>query len=154
MSSKFPSPASLLTSTLYVTAGLLVLLSANVDAEWRTSGPFGGEAELIRVVPKTPGFVIAGAHNGLLFASHNGGASWNDIPFSGQMQGVLHALEVDPKTDGTWYAGMEGAKPWMSGVYKTSDGGQTWQLLPGMKEKAVWSLAIWKGDSNVIAAGA
>jgi photosystem II stability/assembly factor-like uncharacterized protein len=131
----------------------LLLMSGVMQAEWRSSGPFGGEAELIRVVPKSPGFVIAGAHNGLLFASRNGGASWNDIPFSGQLSGVLHALEVDPRTEGTWYAGMEGERAWMSGVYKTSDGGQTWKLLDGIKGKAVWSLAIFSADPDVIAAG-
>jgi photosystem II stability/assembly factor-like uncharacterized protein len=104
-------------------------------------------------VPKLPGFVLAAAHNGLLFESKNGGASWNDVSFPGQMSGVLHALEVDPGSEGTWYAGMEGERSWMSGVYKTSDGGQTWKLLPGTKGKAVWSLSIWVSDPRVIAAG-
>jgi photosystem II stability/assembly factor-like uncharacterized protein len=85
--------------------------------------------------------------------SKNGGASWNEIPFSGQMSGVLHALEVDPRVEGTWYAGMEGDRPWLSGVYKTSDGGNTWTLLEGIKGKAVWSLTFWSGDPDVLAAG-
>jgi photosystem II stability/assembly factor-like uncharacterized protein len=85
--------------------------------------------------------------------SKNGGASWNDIPFSGQMSGVLHALEVDPREEGTWYAGMEGDHPWLSGVYKTTDGGNTWKLLEGIKGKAVWSLTFWSGDPNLLAAG-
>lgn len=123
------------------------------SAEWRSSGPFGGDAEIVRVVPKTPGMVIAGAHNGLLFASTNGGASWNNIPFSGQLSGTLHALEVDPRSEGTWYAGMEGERPWTSGVYKTTDGGETWSLLAGTKGKAVWSLTVWVSNPNIIAAG-
>src|SRR5580704_7862189 len=100
-------------------------------AAWRATGPFGGDAELVRVVPKSRGFVIAGAHNGLLFTSSNGGASWTNIPFPGQLSGTLHALEVDPRTTGTWYAGMEGDHRWTSGVYKTIDAGQSWKLLPG-----------------------
>jgi photosystem II stability/assembly factor-like uncharacterized protein len=129
------------------------LTLGTASAEWRSTGPFGGEAELVRVVPKAPGMVIAGAHNGLLFASSNGGASWNNIPFPGQLTGVLHALEVDPRVGGTWYAGMEGDHPWTSGVYKTVDAGQTWQLLPGTKGKAVWSLTLWVSNPDVIAAG-
>ena len=123
------------------------------SGEWRATGPYGGDAELVRVVPKSRGFVIAGTHNGLLFTSANGGASWTNIPFEGQLSGVLHALEVDPRSAGIWYAGMEGDHPWTSGVYKTVDGGQTWKLLPDMKGKAVWSLALWPGQSDVIAAG-
>lgn len=123
------------------------------STEWRVTGPYGGDAELVRVVPKTPGFVIAGAHNGLLFTSSNGGASWTNVPFAGQLTGVLHALEVDPRSTGTWYAGMEGDRPWTSGVYKTIDAGHTWKLLPGTSGKAVWSLALWPADPDVIAAG-
>ena len=104
-------------------------------ADWRSTGPFGGDAEVIRVVPKVPGFVIAGAHNGLLYVSRNGGAFWNNIPFDGQSTGTLHALEVDPRSADTWYVGMEGDHPWTSGVYKTVDAGETWTLLAGTKGK-------------------
>src|ERR1700760_111805 len=86
---------------VYVLALLLCssLFPSAASAGWRSSGPFGGEAELVRVVPKSPGFVLAGSHNGLLFASRNGAASWNNIPFSGQLSGSLHAMEVDPRSE-------------------------------------------------------
>ncbi len=129
------------------------MLTSDAFADWRPTGPFGGDAELVRVVPKMRGLVIAGAHNGLLFSSTNGGASWSNIPFDGQLTGVLHALEVDPRSTGTWYAGMEGDHPWMSGVYKTVDAGESWRLLPGTRGKAVWALALWPTNPDVIAAG-
>lgn len=122
-------------------------------ADWRPTGPFGGDAEIVRVVPAKPGFVIAGGHNGLLYISRNGGAYWNNIPFDGQSTGTLHALEVDPRTAGTWYVGMEGDHPWNSGVYKTTDAGETWTLLPQTKGKAVWSLAVFPSNPDVVAAG-
>jgi len=123
------------------------------SADWRSTGPFGGDAEVIRVIPQAPGFVVAGAHNGLLYLSRNGGAYWNNIPFDGQSTGTLHALEIDPRSKDTWYVGMEGDHPWTSGVYKTMDGGDTWTLLPGIKGKAVWSLALWPSNPDVVAAG-
>ncbi len=132
---------------------LLAVFTGAASGEWRPTGPFGGDAELVRVVPKSRGFVIAGTHNGLLFTSSNGGAAWTNIAFEGQLSGTLHALEVDPRSTGTWYAGMEGDHPWTSGVYKTSDGGQSWKLLPGIRGKAVWSLAMWPMKPDVIAAG-
>jgi photosystem II stability/assembly factor-like uncharacterized protein len=122
-------------------------------AGWRATGPFGGDAEIVRVVPKSPGFVIAGAHSGLLFASSNGGASWTNIPFPAQLSGTLHALEVDPRSTGTWYAGMEGDHAWISGIYKTADAGQTWKLLPGTSGKAVWSVALSPSNPDIVAAG-
>lgn len=136
-----------------VTLCALVFLSLPAAAEWRTTGPYGGDAELVRVAPKTKGLVIAGAHNGLLYMSSNGGASWSNIPFAGELTGTLHALEVDPRLAGTWYAGMEGDHAWTSGIYKTTDAGKSWKLLPGSKGMAVWSLALFPANPDVIAAG-
>ena len=48
---------------------------------------------------------------------------------------------------------MEGERPWTSGVYKTTDAGKTWTLLDGTKGKAVWSLTVWVGNPDIIAAG-
>ncbi|HYA16371.1 MAG TPA: hypothetical protein VEF06_02840 [Bryobacteraceae bacterium] len=134
---------------------LITLFAATqLNADWKATGPFGGDIEVVRVVPKVPGLVIAAARNGLLFQSTNGGAFWNNIPFPGEFTGVLHALLVDPRETGTWYAGMEGERSMTSGVYKTTDAGKTWTLLAGTKGKAIWSLAFWPGNPNVIAAGA
>lgn len=120
---------------------------------WRATGPFGGEAEIVRTLPKVRDFVIAGSHNGLLFTSTNGGASWNNLFFPAQFAGVLHALEGDPRTMGTWFAGTESTNSWISGVYKTTDAGGSWTLLPATKGLAVWSLAMWPANPDWLAAG-
>ena len=140
-------------------SGVVLLLFAifgatQIRADWKATGPFGGDIEVVRVVPKVPGLVIAAARNGLFFESTDGGAFWNNMPFPGEFTGVLHALLVDPRETGTWYAGMEGERSMTSGVYKTTDAGKTWSLLAGTKGKAIWSLAFWSGDPNIIAAGA
>ena len=131
----------------------LLSFSGSALAGWRPMGPFGGDAAVVRVVPQVLNMVVAAARNGLLFVSSNGGASWTNLPFPGQFTGVLHALEVDPRAAGTWYAGMEGEHAWSSGVYKTTDSGRTWKFLPGMTGKAVWSLALFPADEKIIAAG-
>ncbi|MES1258480.1 MAG: hypothetical protein ABUS51_08615 [Acidobacteriota bacterium] len=120
---------------------------------WKGTGPFGGAAEIVRTSPAVSGLVLAGAHNGLLYVSRNGGAWWSHVPFPGQFAGVLHALEIDPRSASTWYAGMEGENSWTSGIYKTTDGGQTWTLLPPTKGLGVWSIALWPGNPDVVAAG-
>ena len=124
------------------------------NAAWRPTGPFGGDAAVVRVVPTVPGMVVAAARNGLLFLSTNGGAGWSNISFTGQFTGALHALEIDPRPKGAWYVGIEGDHAWTSGVYKTTDQGRTWNLLPGLTGKAVWSLALSPQHPDVIAAGA
>jgi photosystem II stability/assembly factor-like uncharacterized protein len=142
------------TMTKSLTAmALLCAASAAQAASWFPTGPFGGDAEVIRVIPKVKGMVIAATRNGLIYASSNGGALWRTVPFPAQFAGVLHALEVDPRSPSTWYAGMESESSWMAGVYKTTDSGATWTLLPETKGIAVWSLALWPNDSDTIAAG-
>lgn len=145
---------SLLPSIAMVALSLCPLTQGqSACGQWRATGPFGGDAELIRVVPKVRNMVVAGTHNGLIFVSSNGGAYWNPVHFPAQFAGTLHALEVDPQTPSLWYAGVESETPWLSGVWRTVDSGRTWNLVPSTKGLAVWSLAIFPGDSKVVAAG-
>ena len=130
-----------------------LLFSSALSASWLATGPFGGDADIVRTIPRTNGHVIAAARNGLIFSSTNGGASWTNLPFPAQFAGVLHALEIDPKSTGTWYAGVESEMGRVSGVYKTTDAGASWSLLPGTAGTGVWSLTLWPGDDSVIAAG-
>jgi photosystem II stability/assembly factor-like uncharacterized protein len=120
---------------------------------WFATGPFGGDAEVVRTVPKVRGMVVAAAHNGLLYTSVSGGATWKNLPFPAQFSGELHALEIDPRSPSTFYVGMDSESQWISGVYKTSDAGATWALLPGTKGLHVWSIALWPADPDTIAAG-
>ncbi|HXJ41626.1 MAG TPA: hypothetical protein VNH18_20275 [Bryobacteraceae bacterium] len=134
-------------------AAVMVCAATPLSAAWRPTGPFGGDAELVRIVPKVKDLVVAGTHNGLIFRSTNGGAYWTSVNFPPQFAGTLHALEIDPQVETTWYAGMESETQWLAGVWKTTDSGRSWTLLPETKGISVWSLAIWSGDSKVIAAG-
>ena len=134
---------------------LVALLAAPgaISASWLATGPFGGDADIVRTIPHLKGEVVAATHNGLIFTSHNGAASWKNLPFPAQFSGVLHALEIDPNSADTWYAGVESEIGRISGVYKTTDRGTTWKQLPGTVGIGVWSLALFPGDTSVIAAG-
>lgn len=120
-------------------------------AEWHATGPYGGAAEVVRFVPNSPDSALAATRDGLLYMSHDGARSWQMVPFPAQLAGTLHALEVDPSS--AWYVGIEGNQPWISGVYKTTDQGHTWTQLPGLKGKAIWSLAISPSNPHMLAAG-
>lgn len=138
-------------------AAVFCLMSGFVPvagAAWRSVGPWGGGADVIRAVPDKKDAVVAATRTGLLFKSDNGGASWNHLPFPAQSAGVLHTLEIDPRGGGVWYAGMEGNGKRTSGIYRTPDAGKSWIPLPGMQGVAVWSLAFSPSNPDVMAAGA
>jgi photosystem II stability/assembly factor-like uncharacterized protein len=135
---------------------LAVLAGAGCDqgrGAWQATGPFGGAAEIVRVIPKQPNAVLAAGSEGILYQSLDGGASWIHRPFPAEFSGTLHALEVDPRYTGAWYAGTVSDNPAVAGLYKTQDGGTTWKLLPGLRGQSVWSLALWSAQPDVIAAG-
>ncbi len=131
----------------------LFAVPATISASWLATGPFGGDADIVRAIPHAKGRVVAAAHNGLIFTSDNGAASWKNLPFPAQFSGVLHALEIDPNSPNTWYAGVESEIGRISGVYKTTDAGATWAQLPGTAGIGVWSLALFPADTSVVAAG-
>lgn len=138
---------------VFALAAAVCLLAPAGFAAWRPLGPFGGEAAVIRALPDKKDIVIAATRTGFLFESRNGGASWDHISFPVQTAGVLHALEIDPRSGSVWYAGVEGNIPAVSGVYKTIDSGHTWTLLPGTKGIAVWALAFSPSNPDTMAAG-
>ncbi len=70
----------------------------------------------------------------LLYVTHNGGGTWTAV---GTALGtlVIQAMVVDPTIANTVYLGTN------SGIYKSIDGGQTFNSLTGMAGKNIRSLA-------------
>jgi len=132
----------------------MFLATISAHAQWHPVGPFGGAAELVRADPKHPGTVLAATRDGLLYRSTDSGASWAHLAFPAELSGTLHVLEIDRRRPEVWYVGIESDIAWNSGLYRTVDGGASWTLLPGLKGKAIWSLAIWEINAQVMAAGA
>ena len=139
--------------TLRLTFAILLIAFAG-QAQWRAIGPFGGAAEVVRADPNHAGAVLAATRDGLLYRSTDSGASWSYLAFPAELSGTLHVLEIDRRRPGVWYVGIESDIAWNSGLYRTVDGGATWQLLAGLKGKAIWSLAVWDINAQVMAAGA
>lgn len=132
----------------------MLLAAVAAHAQWQAAGPFGGAAEVVRADPNRSGTVLAATRDGLLYRSTDSGASWAHLAFPAELSGTLHVLEIDRRRTGVWYAGIESDIAWHSGLYRTVDGGASWTLLAGLKGKAVWSLAIWDINAQVMAVGA
>jgi len=118
--------------------------------QWIPMGPFGGSAAVIQVDASNPGTVVAASNNGLIFRSRDHGDSWQPLTFPAQLRSNLHAFAISP---GAYFAGISSDTSELSGLYRSTDSGATWEQIPGLKKKEVWSLAFWKPDGAVIAAG-
>ena len=72
-----------------------------------------------------------------------------EMPGGGPPGGTVEALLSDPKDSATIYA----ATDW-SGIFKTTNGGKTWTTTnSGIKDLAVYSLAITSSGNTTIYAG-
>jgi len=131
----------------------LALISTPLWAEWEAIGPFGGSAAVVQVDRHHLNTVLAATSNAQLFISEDDGGLWRNLPFPAELRATLHAFVVDHQTPGVFLVGLSSEDPQYSGLFRTTDGGRAWRRLtnPGLQE--VWSIAIWRRDSRVIAAG-
>jgi photosystem II stability/assembly factor-like uncharacterized protein len=132
--------------------GAFVLTADGKRAAWDVSGPhFGGwEMYHLKGSPAEPNRLYASQSSGwfgqLTQRSDDGGATWepvgNEFAYEGatgthqwydgtqhpwEFKRVWH-LEPSPTDPDTVYAGVEDA-----GLFRSSDGGRTWQELPGLR---------------------
>ncbi len=104
------------------------------EMRWRMIGPFrGGRTVPAAGVPGQPNLFYIGVNNGGVWKTTDYGRTWDPI-FDGQPTGSIGALAVAPSNPEMIYVGSgEGLqRPDLSigdGIYKSSDGGKSWQHL-------------------------
>jgi photosystem II stability/assembly factor-like uncharacterized protein len=105
---------------------------------WRLIGPFrGGRVVAVAGVPGQPAVFYFGAVGGGVWKTVNAGVTWTPV-FNGRTTASVGALAVAPSNPQVIYAGMGEADlrsdlSLGDGVYRSHDGGHTWQFL-GLEE--------------------
>ncbi|TCI93494.1 T9SS type A sorting domain-containing protein [Tenacibaculum sp. M341] len=109
---------------------------------WRNRGPYnvGGRTRALAIDRTNENVILAGGVSGGLWRSRNGGETWRKVTRSFQSPGITTIVQDPRKYRGyIWYyasgerpgnsASAGGAFYQGSGVYKSQDGGRTWELL-------------------------
>jgi len=106
---------------------------------WREIGPAnpGGRITDIEGVKDNPLIVYAGAATGGIWKTTNAGTTWDPI-FGDQPNASIGDIAVSLSNPdilyvGTGEANNRNSSPWGSGVFKSTDGGKTWEFV-GLKE--------------------
>ena len=120
---------------------------------WRFIGPLrGGRTKAIAGVPSAPNRFYIAAVNGGIWRTDDAGRTWRPI-FDDQPTGSIGSLAVAPSDPSVIYAGSgEGLqRPDLSvgnGIYKSTDGGNSWKHLGLNDGQQIPQIAVDPGDPN------
>ena len=130
-------------------------LSASGGLVWQPAGPYniGGRVTALAVVPGGTTLYL-GSANGGVFRSDDGGVNWTSV-FDSDLAFSIGALALDPADPGTVYCGAGEANAAVdtydgAGLYRTRDGGASWQYV-GLQETArIGRVAVDPSNSDRI----
>jgi photosystem II stability/assembly factor-like uncharacterized protein len=150
-----PLPAAAQTSVAADTNTNNAQFPASVYAnlQWRCIGPFrGGRTVAGTGVPGNPNLFYIGVNNGGVWKTTDAGRTWVPI-FDGQPTGSIGALAVAPSNPDIIYVGSgEGLRrPDLStgdGIYKSTDGGNTWRHLGLRDGQQITNVIVDPQDPN------
>jgi photosystem II stability/assembly factor-like uncharacterized protein len=123
------------------------------NMRWRMIGPFrAGRTVGAAGIPSQPNVFYIGVNNGGVWKTTDSGRTWKPI-FDDQPTGSIGDLAVAPSNPNVIYVGSgEGLqRPDLStgdGIYKSVDGGQTWEHLGLRDGQQIASIAVDPRDEN------
>ncbi len=123
------------------------------EMSWRSIGPFrGGRTVSITGIPGQQNVFYMAPNNGGVWKSTDFGQTWNPI-FDDQPTGSIGAMAVAPSNSQIIYVGSgEGLRrPDLStgdGIYKSTDGGATWQHLGLRDGQQIGWILVDPRDAN------
>ncbi|HEY2290143.1 MAG TPA: glycosyl hydrolase [Thermoanaerobaculia bacterium] len=124
--------------------------------EFRNIGPavVGGRVIDIAVDPRTPTTWYVAAASGGVWKTTNAGITWTPI-FEGQGSYSIGCLAVDPKNPLVVWVGSgennsQRSVSYGDGVYKSTDGGKSWENVGLKKSEHIGKIVIDPRDSNVV----
>lgn len=122
---------------------------------WQVLGPDGGDARSLAYDARNPDHILLGTSTGQMFASNDGGRTWSRLARLGGDDYVLDHISIDPQDSRRIYVSAWSVSSQQIGeIFRTHDGGANWQTLPAMHGKSIRALAMYKGDSRIMVAGA
>jgi photosystem II stability/assembly factor-like uncharacterized protein len=139
----------LLLAVVFMSTALLA------SGPWQVLGPDGGDARSFAYDAHNPDHIYLGTSTGQMFVSNDGGKAWTRLAHLGGDDYVLDHIVVDSQnSDRVYVSAWSTSSQQIGEVFRTVDGGHTWQTLPAMHGKSIRAMGMFRGNSNVLVAGA
>src|SRR5437868_3983997 len=140
---------------LALVCAVLMILPVAAQTRWAALGPDGGDVRSLSYDPQNPDHILLGTSSGELFASTDRGASWRRLAHLGDDDDyVLDHIVFDPAHHLIWIAAWSIEDNSRGDLFRSSDGGRTWEPVSGMHNKSIRSFAVSQTDPNILVAGA
>jgi photosystem II stability/assembly factor-like uncharacterized protein len=148
-------------------AGRSPLNDARIDAaQGKRGGPFdalhfrdvgpaasGGRIHELQIDPTNPAILYAGAASGGIWKSVNKGLTWKPV-FEKQNDNTFGALAIFARDPNIVWAGTgennnRQSSSWGGGVYRSTDGGDSWTYLDLHETRAIGRVVLDPAEANV-----
>lgn len=126
------------------------------NEQWQVEGPgnIGGRINCIAVHPQNSDIIFTGTPTGGIYKTTNGGNSWTPV-FDDQVQLSIACIVFDPTDANIMYAGtgdpnISGFAFMGNGIYKSTDGGNSWNYLGLSAQSIISKIAVDPTNPQVI----
>jgi photosystem II stability/assembly factor-like uncharacterized protein len=127
------------------------------DSAWRQIGPasFGGRVDDIEAVPDDPNIIFVGSASGGIFRSVNNGVTWDPVFDAAGTALSIGDIAIAPSDRNIIWAGTgepnnRQTSTWGDGVYRSLDGGTTWQNMGLRETQSIGRVVIDPHDPNTV----
>ncbi len=151
-----PSPlasAAELSPQLPPPPPLTEVLFKNLKARGIGPAIMGGRVSDIAIDPRNPGVFYVGFATGGVFKTNDNGTSFDPL-FDKESTLSIGAVAIAPSDPdvvwvGTGEANDRNSSGWGNGVYRSTDGGSTWQNIGLKDSRAIGRIIVHPKDANV-----
>ncbi len=133
---------------------------AYAHLKWRAIGPAvsGGRVPAVAGTAANPNLYYIGSAGGGVWKSDNGGATWTAV-FEKQPVSAIGAVTIDPTNENVVWVGTGESNPrndvsYGDGVYKSTDGGKTWNNVGLRETRHISRIVVDPSNPNHVIVGA
>src|ERR1041384_1941650 len=157
--SQFAIPFLVVLAVFSILAGLEFPIAVRAEssgtpysAEWKITGPTGGDVRGLVVDPNDADRFYVGTLDGQIYTSTDGAHNWRLLVNFNRPRLFVDHIIVDPRDSKVLYVATHRHKD-SGGFFKSRDGGLTWRDAPELRNEAVHSMTQSESNPNILLCG-